>query len=431
MYREIVEKLALWKKKADKQPLLITGAKAVGKSTAVKEFGEKYYKKLILVDLEKDRDNFIHKGVLLRKKFDEEVIKYIGSDEKKEDILIVFDHFNIEKVREYTAADIIRFIVYNLMDYNICLITSFRIQKLCLAPGLLKKLDIYSVQPVSLKEFFIINNDRALLEAVENNAGKELPPEMLEKIRLYIKVYFITGGMPKVVQTYMDTRNLEKVNHARIQMYQTCLKEINSIPDLKFRAKVHRIYSDVAARLDSPEKSFQYGISAYFTGINEWHKALEWLEDRQMVLKTEALKEVKMPLQENKKSKGFRLYYQDIGMLTYAYNIQFADLVKTAYPYELRHRALLEQFVLQQLLVSGIKGMPYCWSGNEKEGVEFVCENENEIIPIKIGCKEDAGKVINEYREKYHPNLFVAVTNDTIDMAEPVVKIPSFAVWNL
>lgn len=238
MYREIVEKLALWRKKADKQPLLITGAKSVGKTTAIKEFGQEYYKKLILVDLEKDRNNFIYRGELLRKKFDEEVKGYIGSDEKKEDILIVFDHFNIEKAGEYTAADIIRFIVYNLMDYNICLITSFRIQKFCLSPGLLKKLDIYSVQPVSLKEFFIINNDRELLDAVEHHAGKELSAEMLEKIRLYIKVYFITGGMPKVIQTYMDTRNLDKVNDARTQIYQACLKEINSISDLKFRAKV-------------------------------------------------------------------------------------------------------------------------------------------------------------------------------------------------
>lgn len=359
MYREIVEKLALWRKKADKQPLLITGAKSVGKTTAIKEFGQEYYKKLILVDLEKDRNNFIYRGELLRKKFDEEVKGYIGSDEKKEDILIVFDHFNIEKAGEYTAADIIRFIVYNLMDYNICLITSFRIQKFCLSPGLLKKLDIYSVQPVSLKEFFIINNDRELLDAVEHHAGKELSAEMLEKIRLYIKVYFITGGMPKVIQTYMDTRNLDKVNDARIQIYQACLKEINSISDLKFRAKVHKIYSDVAVWLDSPGKIFQYGITAYFTGIHDWHKALEWLEDRQMVFKVEALKEVKKPLSENKKSRGFKLYYQDIGMLTYAYNIQFADIVKTVYPYDLKHRALLEQFVLQQLFVSGIKEVPY------------------------------------------------------------------------
>lgn len=431
MYREIVEKLALWRKKADKQPLLITGARAVGKTTAVKEFGEKYYKKLILVDLEKDRDNFIYKGELLRKKFDEDAKKYISVNEKKEDILIVFDNFNIEKVKEYTATDIIRFIVYNLMDYNICLITSFRIQKLALPPGLLKKLDIYAVQPVSLKEFFVINNDRELLEAVENNAGRELSEKMLEKIRLYIKVYFITGGMPKVVQTYMDTRNLDKVNDARTQMYQNCLREINGIPDLKFRAKVHQIYSDIAVRLDSPNKSFQYGISAYFTGINEWHKALEWLEDRQMILKTEALREVKMPLAENKKSRGFKLYYQDIGMLTYAYNIQFADLVKTGYPYELRHHALLEQFVLQQLLVSGIEGVPYCWNGREKECVEFVCEGSGEIIPVKISSGGSENKVIDEYREKYHPNLFVAVTNDTIEMTEPIMKIPSFAVWNL
>lgn len=431
MYREIVEQLVVWKEKADKQPLLITGPKAVGKTTIIKEFGGAHYKKLIWVDLQKDRDNFIYKGELLRKNFDEEAKKYIGSNEKKEDILIVFDHFNAENAGEHTAADIIRFIVYTLMDYNICLITSFGIKKLMLPQGLLEKLDIYYMQPVSLKEFFVINNDKALLEAVENNAKENLSPEMLEKIGLYIKVYFITGGMPEVIQTYMDTRNLAEVNAARIRVYQAYLGEINSIPDMKFRAKVHQIYSGIADRLDSQDKIFKFGLFACLTGINSWKQALEWLEDRQMIIKTETLAEVVKPLKNSKRKRGFKLYYNDIGMLTYAYGLQFADLVKTKYPYELRNHALIEQFVLQQLLVSEMKGIPYCWIGSEGECIEFICESRDEIIPLKISCGKSESRVINEYQTKYHPNLFISVTDDTIEAAEPVLKIPSFAVWNL
>ena len=431
MYREIVEQLAAWKEKADKQPLLITGPKAVGKTTIIKEFGGEHYKKLIWVDLQKDKDNFIHKGELLRKNFDEEAKKYIGINEKKEDILIVFDHFNPEKAGEHTAADIIRFIVYTLMDYNICLITSFSVKKFLLPQGLLEKLDIYYMQPVSLKEFFVINNDRALLEAVENNAKESLSAEMLEKIRLYIKVYFITGGMPQVIQTYMDTRNLAEVNAARIRVYQAYLGEINSIPDMKFRAKVHQIYSGIADRLDSQDKIFKFGLSACLTGINSWKQALEWLQDRQMIIKTETLREVAKPLKDSKRKRGFKLYYNDIGMLTYTYGLQFADLVKINYPYELKNRALIEQFVLQQLLVSEMKGIPYCWIGSEGECIEFICESKDEIIPLKISCGNNESKVINEYQTKYHPNLFISVTDDIIEAAEPVLKIPSFAVWNL
>ena len=425
-----MEKLILWKEKADKQPILITGPKAVGKTTIIKEFAGKYYKKFIHVDLKKDKDNFLYMGKLLRKGFDEEMSRYISPDENKEDILIVFDHFDMEQAGINTFDDIIRFIVYNLMDYNICLVTLFDVKRF-LSPDLLNKLDIFSMQPISIKEFFIINNDRELLKAVENNPEKSLSPQMLEKIKLYIKVYFITGGMPKVIQTYMNTRDLNQVNEARKEVFQDYLSEINDISDEKLKTKVRRLYFGITAWMDSQDKSCQYGISSYFTGIKEWEKAVEWLINRQMVIKLEALKEVKVPLENNKKKKVFKLYYHDIGILTYAYGIQFADIIQMDYPYALKNYALIEQFVLQQLLVSELKGASYYWMGSEKEYIEFICENRDELIPVKIECKNGNNKIVDEYQAKYHPDLFVLITNEAFKASEPVIKIPSFFVWNL
>lgn len=430
MYREITEKLALWREKADRQPVLITGAKAVGKTTVIKEFAAKYYKKLLIFDLRKDTDSFIYKGELLRKKFDQETERYLDPGENKEDVLIVFDHLDMEPAGTHSISDIVRFIVYNLMDYNVCMITSLNEKKI-LSPGLLAKLDIFSMEPVSLKEFFIINNDRELLEAVKNNAREKLSPEMLEKIRRYIKVYFITGGMPKVIQTYMDTRNLDMVNEARREIYELYLSEINSIAEEGLRKKARQIFSSVPFWLDSQDKKFRYGLAVFLTGKGNWEKALDWLTDRKMLIKTEALREVKKPLEDRKDKDTFKLYYNDIGILTYAYGIQFADIVGMDYPYELKNHALMEQFVLQQLLVSEMKGAPYYWVGSGKESIEFICESQDEIIPVKVDCENRGGGVVNEYRDRYHPGIMIFVTKDLMEVSEPVIKIPSFSVWNL
>ena len=170
MYRDIIAGLASWKDKADRQPAVVTGAVSVGKTTAVKEFAERFYNKLIIFDLQKDPS--ILSGELTRKNFDEKTQAYMDVTESKEDILVVIDHLDTEKVGNHQAAEVLRFICYNLMDYNVCVITSLNVWRI-FSEGLLARFDLFEMYPVSLREFLIINRDRELLECVEHMTEKE------------------------------------------------------------------------------------------------------------------------------------------------------------------------------------------------------------------------------------------------------------------
>ena len=260
---------------------------------------------------------------------------------------------------------------------------------------------------------------------------ESLSEEKLEKMKRYIKVYFITGGMPKVIQTYMDTRDIDKVNEARKEAYQVYLSEIDSIEEENLRRKVQKVFCGIGQKLDSQDKRFRYGMAAILSGKQNWERAVEWLTDRRMIIKTDALQTIEKPLENHKNRNVFKLYYNDIGILTFSYHIQFADIVGMDYPYEMKNHALIEQFVLQQILVSEMKGIPYWWIGEDREDIEFICESQGEIIPVKVNCWNRESRAVNEYRARYHPDTVISVTNDIMEMKDDVIKIPSFAVWNL
>lgn len=429
LYRDVIEKLICWKEKADRQPALLTGAKGVGKTTAVREFAGQKYKKLIVFDLKNNGDEFVFKGELTRKRFDQAAAAYAGEKEKKEEILVVFDHLDEEKVGDHSARDLMQFIIYNLMDYNICVIASLNVVRTFPAE-MMEKADLFFMYPVSLKEFFLINDDSEMLEAVENCAEEEFPKKLLEKLSLYLKVYFITGGMPKVIQAYMDTRELEMVNKARKETYESYLSYIDAIPDEKFRKRVREVYLSVGKQLDRPDKRFKYSQLGLLAGKKRYSAAVEWLVDRGIAVKVKML-EAGSSHHASEYDGDFKLYLNDIGILTFSGGICFEDLVMGCNPYETQNYALLEQLVLQQLQVSELREIAGFFMGDGKEEVEFVCRGQGENVPVKIAFKDSLGEGMKEYQNRYHPEMMIYITENTMKMERQEMSVPVFAVWNL
>lgn len=411
MYRDMIEKLAAWKEQADHQPALITGAKAVGKTTVVREFAKKYYTKVVLFDLKDRKDTFVFQGELTRKRFDSTAAGYLQDGDKKEDVLVVFDHLDEELLGTHSAKDLLRFIVYNLMDYNICIITSLNVQKI-FTEGILKKIDLFEMYPVSLKEFMMINQDDTVIQAIENSAQEDIAPEIMEKIKLYMKVYFITGGMPKVVHTYMETRSLEKVAEALKQTYEENLAYIATVPDEKLRKKITQVYKSVCGQLERPDKQFKYHSVSVFATKKGYEQAVNWLTDRGLLIR---LNQMNMP-----QDKSFILYPNDIGILSLSLGIQFSQLAMTEDIYELKNRAMAQQFVLQQLLSEGKKPQGF----RRKEGTnafELICNMQEEPVALRLFWDSSTAP----------SSVCIVITKETTKINQEKMMISAFAVWNL
>jgi hypothetical protein len=420
LYREIIGKLAAWKRREDRKPLLITGGYGVGKSTAVKMFAEKYYKKLVVIDVMKTTGKVSFDGFLTRDPFDEVMQRYAAEQESKENFFIVFENLNEEKIGKNSAEEIIKFIVRDFMDYNLCIITSLNEKKLC-TKGVLDQLDICPLYPVSLKEFLIINGDQKLLECVQNQMRKPLTPEQKMKLKQYLSVYFITGGMPKVIQTYMETRNLDKVNEARKEVYEDWIARLNSIKDENMRKKAKELIQSAAKQLDRPDKVFQYKEMHFFARSKSYEPALTWLTDRQMLFK----------VTDSEEPSRCKLYLSDVGLLSWMYGLQYADVVTASEFYSLKNNALAEQFVLQHLMLSEMKGDYLFWRTKDQKEVTFICATGQENIPVVLECCGKQTDVLAKYKETKHPKLALTVTEDGMSWQEQDMQIPIYAVWNV
>lgn len=425
MYREIMKKLSQWKDRTDRQPALVAGAKGVGKTSAVMEFAREHYHKQILFDMRNLEDPFLSQEILTRVGFDETVEHYVGETGEKDEVLVIFDH--LEQNGKSRLEEIIRFAVCHLMDYSVCMIVSGNPESICTAEWK-EKIDFYPMYPVSLKEMMEINRDFELLGAVEQCAVQEISGEMKNKLIQYMKVYFITGGMPKVIQTYMDTRQLEAVEHSLREVYEQYLSLIDEIRDEKLKRKVRKIYLGMKNSIQCDRKNVWEVLSSKLQE-KENEKALQWLLDQGLLAKVNLCRE-KNAIQDCME-KNCRLYFHDIGIFNYVCGISFQQLIPLEFPYKFQDYPLIEQFVFQQLKVSELSDIRGRWAGPKKETIEFLCQSENQLIPVKIHGEYGSGTALNVYNEIYSPDMMIEITLHETEYEKNSLQIPVYAVWNL
>ena len=425
MYREIKKNLSQWKDRTDRHPALVAGAKAVGKTSAVMEFAREHYHKQILFDLRNPEDSFLSQKTLTRAKFDETVEHYLGNTGKKEEILIIFDH--LEENEKSRMEELIRFVITHLMDYAVCMIVAGNPECICLAEWK-EKVDFYSMYPVSLKEMIQINEDFELLQAIEQHIVSDISDDRKDKLIQYMKVYFITGGMPKVIQTYMDTRKLQEVERALREVYEEYLSEIEKIKDEDLKKKVRKIYLGMKDRIRGEKKNIWEVVSDQLQR-KENEKALQWLLDRGMLAKVNVCREKKAV--GDWMEQNYRLYFQDIGLLNFVCGISFQDLIPLEFPYNVQDYPLIEQFIFQQLKVSELSDIRGRWVGPKKETIEFLCQLENQLIPLNIQGADGTGESRNLYEKLHKPNMTIEITLHQAKYEGNKIQVPVYAVWNL
>ncbi len=422
MYREIVEQLTLWKNQIDRKPILLTGAKGVGKTEVAMQFADKNYKKKIVFHVDKKESGFLFYENLSRKKFDEAINNYIGPIEHKEDILLIFDHVMEEQYGINSVEDVLRFIVGVLRDYDICVLTNFEENKV-FSKALLEQMDVYHLHSISIKEFFIINGDEALYEAIRGQMECDLSDEQKEKAKKYLRVYMMTGGMPQVINTYMETRSLEKVRESRLQVYKDALAYIEKVASPAIKKQAVEIFESIGTQLNRPYKVFCYREFGLFVNKALYEGAIEWLQKHQLVIKVEHI--------EKSTNKSFKLYYADLSYLSQACGAEFEKIWEVQSVYELNFGSLVEQMSLQQLLLDKNNCDITYWSGKEKCEIEFILTRGEEHMPVQMGFGLVNRTFSKEYYKKYKSEFVIRVTECELKVGEGEIQIPLYSLWNL
>ncbi len=430
MYRDIIEKLANWREKADRKILLLAGGKGVGKTWTIKDFGEGFFDNVAYFDLKKwEYAQIIFKEELETERIKSRMEMSSGNNIIAGNTLIVLE--NIDSIDN--SIDVLKFFSENMSDYHI-IITTYNLEN-----GITEKysdIDILNLYHLSFSEFLICNKQASLCDKVKE-AAKE-PLSILDKELLfeYMRRYIVIGGMPYVVKAYIESKEetaMQNALEARDELVKSYIEEIESIHSKSLKDKVMQVWNSIGKQLANDNKKFMYSEVKITARAREYSEALEWLINKKLVLCHYRVTKIEAGLEKNCDKKSFQVFMNDIGILSYVYGLDYNEVSKMKNPFDIQNGAIIEQYVFNELCCNYNIENVYYWISEATAKIEFVFEDSGVIIPININLTENTkSQSLKVYNSRYIPPMSIVITLNTIDMnAASMLKLPVYSIWNL
>ena len=429
MYRSAVEKLEKWKNSKDRKPLVIYGARQVGKTWLMKEFGAKSYDSVAYISF--DSDSLLKN--IFEKDFDvARIIRELSiaaGVNISPDTLIIFDEVQ-ECPRALTS---LKYFNETANEFQIIAAGSLLGVMTLEGTGFpVGKVDIITMYPMSFFEF---------LDAVDSRFLQILIDLDLSSIATFhdsivdlLRQYFFTGGMPAAVKRYSDTHDFGEVRDVQRAIldsyYADFAKHIPSI----YIARTRDIWESVPTQLAKENKRFLYSDMKEGSRGRNYELALNWLANTNLIHKLYRVSLPYMPLVGYKQPAVFKLYMNDIGLLSARTGLDIKSYIddssKTFSHYK---GGLAEQFVLQELIAANDKLPVFYWATDKNTAeIEFLIQYENEIIPLEVKYgKNVKSESLNTYRNEYRPAHSIRASLKKYGIVDDLYSVPLYLTGNI
>lgn len=434
MYRKYINNLIEWKNNKAKKPLIVWGARQVGKTYLIKNiFAEKYFKNnYIYVDCRLDNDFVNYCKTHLDPK---DIINYLSLDKNKvidENVLLIFD-----EVQE--CLPIITALKYFNQDYpeipviatgSMVRIKIKRINKkneFLFPIGKINQLTIY---PMNFEEFLYNRNNLLYNHLITYFADKKEIEEMVhEKLINCFYEYLLIGGMPEVVDTFIETNSYQKSIEVLKELYDNYLADMElyqASPESIIRAK--KVFENIYVQLNKETKNFKSSLIEKKFKSRDLMSPIDWLTTTFLVNKSKLLKEkVTIPLIDSDESL-YRLYLSDIGMFSYQSGINAKTFISKDGQNSLSG-IFFENYVATELINNGYK--LFYWKGKNNSEFEFLIQIGNNIVPIDV--KKGKGKLnsLDKYKEHNKLDYVIKVSSNKYgyDEKTKILTIPFYSLF--
>lgn len=433
MQRTILKQLKHWQTKANRKPLILQGARQVGKTWAMKNFGEQAFAKAAYVNF----DNNSRMRALFDADFDLERILLglrieTGVDISANNTLIIFDE--IQEVPKALTA--LKYFYENAPQYHI--ISAGSLLGVALA-GIDKqgvsfpvgKVDFMPMYPMSFDEFLLAMGDDSLLELLKLQDWT-LIASMKTKYIERLKQYYFVGGMPEAVKCFVDTKDVGEVRiiqqNLLIAYEQDFAKHINNATMM---ARVRSLWQVVPAELAKENKKFVVSSIKKGARFKDIELALQWLKDCGLVNPVYRINKPNFPMvayQEN----VFKLYYLDVGLLGAKSQLDAKVLLEGNRLFTEFKGALTEQYVLQQLQIQEVAKVFYWATDRATAEVDFIVALNQSILPIEVKAEENLkAKSLKVYYDKYAPKKALRFSMADFREQDWLINVPLYAVGRL
>lgn len=429
MYRIIMNDLMEWYENAQDRILLLKGAKGVGKTWTMIDFGQGFYKKLVYVDFEKDEEvcSLFKQGVRVKaEKLVAALCIYCDQTFEEGQTLFVFDEAHLYP----KAVEAILSLKQQKPELPICMIVSTVgsiIHEAEYGNGFYK-LQLY---PMTFEEFLTANKAQHLCKSIENQKMEPVEPEIIKEITEYLKIFYITGGMPIVVLDYVKNHDLNRVDAILRALLVKCSEHIGRYVPKAYALKVSKIWNSIPMQMEKENRKFMYQYVDEKARAREYEKSVDWLVDTGMVRKVNRIKDGISPLPLQVDDKSFELYHLDHGLLRVMCGVSHTQMKTGDLTMEDVNGALLEQFVLSELTMNDTVDRLYFWISGATARVDFVFEDDGEVVPVDVQSRiHRKAQSIKVFNSKYKNHMAIRISLDELGFSKGILNIPLYGLWN-
>ena len=429
MYRSAINALLQWKNKDNRKPLIIMGARQVGKTWLMKEFGRTNYDKVAYISFYNNKrmdevfqNDFDVKRIIMNLNIEAGVTITPG------DTLIILDEIqDSPKVLES-----LKYFCEEAPQYHV--VAAGSLLGVTIHEGVsypVGKVDLLDLYPLNFREFLYAMEEQGLADALETK-DYTLIDNFSDKYLFWLKNYYYTGGMPAVVDAFRMHRDYAEARQIQNDIVRQYEGDFGKHIDTHTLPRIRLVWDSVPMQLAKENKKFFFGQIKKGARSSEYELAIQWLVDCGLVYKVNRVNEPNMPLKAYKSMNAYKLFLLDVGLLGALSELEAESILDGNDIFVDFKGALTEQYVLQQL-ISDTRYTPY-YFGTEKATFEqdFLVQRGKDIVPIEVKAGDNIrSQSLKAYCDKYHPNK--AVRFSTLKYIDQgwMENIPLYAVCNL
>ena len=429
MYRKIMEYLEKWKASEHRKPLILQGARQVGKTYSILEFGRTHYENVAYFNFEtnpKLNDTFAEN---ISPNYLVPILSHIaGQTIVSEKTLIVFDEVQLCE----RALTSLKYFCEDAPEYHIIVAGSLlgvavNRAKFSFPVG---KVDMKTMYPLDMEEFMLACGEHDLVERIRNcfDTDTPMPAALHDAAMQRYRQYLVVGGMPECVSQFVETQDYILVRHTQDTILASYLNDMSKYNNLNEIKKTRLCYDNITVQLSKKNTRFQYKLIKKGGRAAEFENAIEWLTLSGIVSQVYRLDKVKKPLENYRDIDAFKIYVSDLGLLCAKKDLAANDVLYMIEEINDFKGGMAENYANVQLGINGYR--TYYWESERGAEVDFVIQREGHIIPVEVKSADNTrAKSLKVYMETYQPAYAIKLTAKNFGFEDGKKSVPLYAAF--
>ncbi len=425
MERISMQQLVRWKDKKRRKPLIIHGARQVGKTWLMKEFGKRYFEQTVYISF----DNNERMKHVFEADFDlSRILSSLkiesGQRIEPQKTLLIFDE--IQEVPK--ALTSLKYFCENAPEYPI--LAAGPLLGTALHEGTsfpVGKVDFLNLYPLSFQEFVLACQEEDLASMLEH-PDYRIINTFSSKYTELLRRYYYVGGMPEAVQVYLDTDDVQEVREVQKGLLTYYANDFSKHAPLQTVPRLQMVWNSILMQLSKENRKFMYGILREGARAKDFELAIQWLLDCGLIHKAYRIAKPGLPLISYMEMSSFKIYLLDVGLLSAMGDLDARTLLEGNRIFQEFKGALTEQYIAQELTASGIE-LYYYSAENSSGEIDFMVQKDGRVVPMEVKAEENLqAKSLQAFCKKYHPEIAVRTSMSDYREQDWMVNVPLYAL---